>query len=125
MGPLTYLLDSTLLIDAINKVPEARAFLVAKHPACCISPVTRAEVLAGASATNQAPLSAWLSAFAYLALDPPVADLAATLRRERRWKLPDAFQAALALHHGLKLVTRNTKDFNPAKHPFVVVPYRV
>jgi predicted nucleic acid-binding protein len=41
------------------------------------------------------------------------------------WKLPDAFQAALALHHHLKLCTRNTKDFDPKKHSFVEVPYRL
>ncbi|MBK6580422.1 MAG: PIN domain-containing protein, partial [Sandaracinaceae bacterium] len=55
--------------------------------------------------------------------DGPVADLAAALRREHRWKLPDALQAAAARQHGLRLATRNTKDFPPAKHAFVVVPY--
>lgn len=51
------------------------------------------------------------------------ADLAASLRQTYHWKLPDAFQAAFAKHHRLKLVTRNTKDFNPSIHYFVVVPY--
>jgi predicted nucleic acid-binding protein len=52
-----------------------------------------------------------------------VADLAARLRREHRWKMPDALQASLAHYHGLSLVTRNTRDFPPDRHPFVVVPY--
>jgi hypothetical protein len=39
------------------------------------------------------------------------------------WKLPDAFQAAIAILHDVKLCTRNTKDFNPQKHPFVEIPY--
>ena len=38
-------------------------------------------------------------------------------------KLPDAFQAALALHHKIQLTTRNTKDFDRRKHKFVEVPY--
>ncbi len=58
-----------------------------------------------------------------LEISKAVGDLAASLRREYVWKLPDAFQAALAQHHDLKLVTRNTKDFPPARHEFVVVPY--
>jgi predicted nucleic acid-binding protein len=53
-----------------------------------------------------------------------VADLAATLGRLNKWKLPDAFQAALAQIHKLKLATRNTKDF-PAHYDFVEIPYEI
>jgi hypothetical protein len=58
-----------------------------------------------------------------IAIDQPVAVLAARLRRRHRWRLPDAIQAAAAVHHGLKLATRNTRDFDPRRHDFVVVPY--
>lgn len=61
--------------------------------------------------------------FSLLEITKPVADLTAELRRNHGWKLPDAFQAALAQHHGLKLATRNTKDFAPERHDFVVAPY--
>ena len=44
-------------------------------------------------------------------------------RRRNGWKLPDAFQAALAQLHNLKLATRNTRDFPPQQYLFVVVPY--
>jgi|GEM_PF-3153352 len=47
----------------------------------------------------------------------------ADLRRTRHWRLPDAFQAALALEHDLKLVTRNVKDFSKDRDLFVLVPY--
>jgi predicted nucleic acid-binding protein len=125
MGALTYVLDSTLLIDAANRIPSARDFLLEHHAASAISPVTRAEMLAGVEAKHAAAYAKWLSTFHYLPLDEPCADLAAGLRREHRWKLPDAFQAAVALRNGLRLVTRNTKDFPPAKHAFVFVPYQV
>jgi len=125
MGTLTYLLDSTLLIDASNRIPAAREFLLEHHAASAISPVTRAEMLAGAEAKHVSAFAKWLSTFQYLHLDEPCADLAAGLRREHRWKPPDAFQAAVALRHGLRLVTRNTKDFPPAKHAFVLVPYQI
>jgi hypothetical protein len=123
MGPLNYLLDSTLLIDAANGVPEAKSFLAEHHAVCAIGPVTRAEILAGVDAKHAGAFAEWLSTFQYLPLDEACADLAAELRRAHRWKLPDAFQAALALRNKLKLVTRNTKDFSSAKHSFVLVPY--
>jgi predicted nucleic acid-binding protein len=50
--------------------------------------------------------------------------LTAQLRYQYRWKLPDALQAALAQHHQLKLVTRNTKDFPVGKYDFVITPYQ-
>ena len=58
-----------------------------------------------------------------LGIDTEVADLAAALRRANRWKLPDAFQAALARRHGLKLATRNVRDFPPERFDFVEAPY--
>jgi predicted nucleic acid-binding protein len=125
VGSLKYLLDSTVVIDAANRVPGALDFLMEHYAVACISPVTRAEVLAGANAVNLNSLKDLLSDFRYLDLDVPSVDLAAALRREHRWKLPDAFQAGLALRHDLKLVTRNTKDFKPEKHAFVLVPYKL
>lgn len=58
-----------------------------------------------------------------LIIDKPVTDAAANLRGVQRWKLPDAFQAALALHHKIKLTTRNTNDFDPKRYDFVEIPY--
>jgi predicted nucleic acid-binding protein len=52
-----------------------------------------------------------------------VADLAAALRRQNRWKMPDALQAAVAKHHKLKFATRDVDDFPPKRHRFVIVPY--
>ncbi|MGM0558773.1 MAG: PIN domain-containing protein, partial [Myxococcota bacterium] len=55
--------------------------------------------------------------------DGPVADLAARLRRDHGWKLPDALQAAVARAHNLVLATRNIRDFPPERYEFVRVPY--
>lgn len=54
-----------------------------------------------------------------------VADPAAELRRAHRWRLPDAFQAAIAQHRKIKFATRNVRDFPPERFEFVVVPYTV
>jgi len=55
-------------------------------------------------------------------VDHAIANLAVTLRRKRRVKLPDANMEASAQANGLLLVTRNIKDFD-ADSPFVRVPY--
>ena len=119
------LLDSVILIDHLNGIQAATAYLARVHLNSAISAVTRAEVLTGYDEAHQAPIKQLLEAFPVLAIDAPVADLAANLRRQHRWKLPDAFQAALAQTHKLTLATRNTKDFPTKKYDFVTVPYEV
>lgn len=64
-----------------------------------------------------------LDRFGLVTIERHVADLAAQLRREHSWKLPDAFQAAAACVHSMKLATRNTRDFSPKRHQFVEIPY--
>ena len=64
-----------------------------------------------------------LNHFACLPITLEIADRAAVLRREHGWRLPDAFQAALAQEHDLSLSTRNRRDFDAEEYPFVTVPY--
>jgi predicted nucleic acid-binding protein len=66
-----------------------------------------------------------LNLFPTLPLTVETADVAARLRRTQRLKLPDAFQAAVAIQHELTLVTRNTRDFQPGGDPEVLIPYRL
>lgn len=119
------LLDSVILIDHLNGVPQATAFLAANHTDAAISVITRAEVLAGVGSPQITPVKLFLDAFVTLGIDRDTADSAAVLRQEFGWKLPDAFQAALAKQHGLRLVTRNSRDFPPKRHDFVVIPYKL
>ncbi len=121
-----FLIDTVILIDHLNGVAEAARWLESlKQGEAAISVITRAEVLAGADASDRPIVGELLDVFPCLDITPDVADAAAELRRLHRWKLPDAFQAALAGHHALRLVTRNTRDLDPAKHPFVLAPYRI
>jgi len=119
------LLDSVILIDHFNGVPAATKYLSEHHTDAAISVITRAEVLTGFEQRAVAKAVQFLDCFPTLAIDQAIADLAAALRRDHGWKLPDAFQAAVAQQHGLKLVTRNQRDFPPQRHRFVVIPYRV
>ena len=120
---LERLLDSVILIDHFNGISQATDYLRSGRGHLAISVVTRAEVLAGFDRTKAGPALLVLNSFPSLLIDPPIADLAAHLKREHKWKLPDAFQAAIAHHHKLRLVTRNVKDFSPQQFDFVDVPY--
>lgn len=120
-----YLLDSVILIDHFNGQSAATQFLLDNRESVSVSVITRAEVLTGFDPVNEVQAKAFLNLFTTHALTVEDADLAASLRREHRWKLPDALQAAMAINRQLSLVTRNSKDFDPARHTFVVIPYRL
>lgn len=119
------LLDSVILIDHFNGIAAATRYLAEVRAEAAISVITRAEVLSGFRGGAERKGRQFLDCFPTLAIDQAIADAAAVLRRRHRWKLPDAFQAALARVHRLKLATRDRKDFPPERHRFVVVPYRI
>lgn len=118
------LLDSVILIDHFNGIPQASAFVLGLDPTMtAISVITYAEILVGFDDTVVEKAKALLIHYELLDIDGAIAEKAAVLRRAYGWKLPGAFQVALALTHHLRLCTRNTKDFDPQKHSYVEVPY--
>ena len=120
------LIDSVILIDHLNGIDKATRFIIKLDPLeTAISVITRAEILTGLAEDELAEVKRLLDQYQLFIIDRPIADLAAKLRREHSWKLPDAFQAAIARHHKIKLITRNSKDFNPQKHDFVEIPYQI
>ena len=108
---MTYLLDSVIIIDHFNGIDQATDFISQNPEEISLSVITRAEVMTGFSKGQQKLPKQMLNAFRTLGIGLVEADLAAELRREYKWKLPDALQAAIALSHELLFVTRNTKDF--------------
>jgi predicted nucleic acid-binding protein len=123
MSGSSVLLDSVILIDHLNGVVLATSYLRSLGGDAHVSAITRAEVLTGLAGASRESCARFLDCFSFVSIDKAVADLAADLRREHGWKLPDAFQGATALHHGLHLATRDTEAFDPKLCPFVVVPY--
>ena len=121
----TVLLDSVIMIDHFNAVPAATSYLSEMQGKLAISVITRAEVLAGFEGKDRRLARQLLDRFPLLIINRAIADIAATLRRQNRWKMPDALQAAVARHHKLKLATRDTDDFPPKRYRFVIVPYRI
>ena len=126
MTMLERLLDSVILIDHFNKVEMATAFIAGIDPLkTAISVISYAEILVGLDDEAARKAKALLNHYEILSIDASIAEKAAELRRSYKWKLPDAFQAALALSYQIKLCTRNTRDFNPEKHLFVEIPYEL
>ena len=121
----TVLVDSVIMIDHFNGIRTATDYLWQMQGKLAISVITRTEVLTGFEGKERQLARRLLDRFPILIIDRPIADLAATLRRQNRWKMPYALQAALAKHHKLKLATRDTDDFPPKRYRFVIVPYTV
>jgi len=121
---LERLLDSVILIDHFNSVPQATEFILALDPEkTAISVISYAEIMTGLDEEGGRKARPLLQSFEMLEIDAVVAEKAAVLRRQHGWKLPDAFHVAIAILHDVKLCTRNTKGFNPQKHSFVEIPY--
>jgi predicted nucleic acid-binding protein len=119
----TVLIDSVIMIDHFNGVPAATEYLLRMQGKLAISVITFAEVLSGFEGKDRQLARRLVDRLPILIIDRAVADLAATLRRQNRWKMPDALQAAVAKRHKLRFATRDTGDFPPKRHRFVIVPY--
>lgn len=115
--------DTNIVIDALNGQPEADAEY-GRYERVLISRVTWMEVLVGAQ-EDDAQVRDFLSTqFEITPVDLAVAEKAVLLRRAHRMRLPDAIIWATAQVHGATLVSRNSKDFNPAWDG-VRVPYTI
>ena len=121
----TVLVDSVIMIDHFNGISAATDYLLEMQGNIAISVITRAEVLTGFEGKERQLARRLLDRFPTLIIDRTIADLAASLRRRNRWKMPDALQAALAKNHRLKFATRDTEDFPPKRYRFVIVPYTI
>ncbi len=114
--------DSDVLIDYFDGITEA-ADELARYDALLVSRISWIEVLVGAATPALAKIREdFLRQFQMIELEPEVARLSITIRREHRLRLPDAIIWASARLHNAVLLTRNSKDF-PRKHPSVRVPY--
>jgi len=121
-----YLLDSVILIDHLRGIKVATKWLgKLRDGEAVLSVITQAEVLSGGTEEEAIAALGLCDEFECLPLTREDATRAAALRRKYSWKLPDAFQAAVALNYDLKLVTRDLRGFDGKKHPFVLIPYKL
>jgi len=117
-------LDTNILIDYLQGHRSAkREFSRYEHPA--ISLITWMEILVGAETEEEEhALRKFLSRLHLLQIEEDVAELAVSLRKTHRLRLPDAIIWSSAKSRNMILVTRNTRDF-PADDPSIRVPYRL
>lgn len=105
--------DTNIVIDSLNGVIEAD-HEYARYERVYLSRITWIEVLIGAEGDDSILRNFLSSHFEVISLDLAIAETAIQLRRANRIRLPDAIIWATAKVYGAVLVTRNTKDFNPA-----------
>ncbi len=115
----TYLLDTSVIIDALNNKRGRRDLLLGLVKqghllACC--PINVTEVYAALRAKEEEATEEFLRSLEHYHVTWPVARLAGLLKRDHGRKgqtltVADATIAAVALIHQLALMTDNGKDF--------------
>jgi predicted nucleic acid-binding protein len=121
---MAYLIDSDWVIDHLENVPAATQFLRRLAPqGIAISVVTYMEVMQGVlrnpdPQAARAKFDAFQAAVPVLPFSPAAAERCAQLRealkqqnRRVNSRALDLINAAIALEHGLTLVTRNLPDY--------------
>jgi predicted nucleic acid-binding protein len=113
------LLDTNVIVDALNARAGSRRFLQAQlhagHTLACCA-ITTAEVYAGMRKHEAQATDEFLDQLAYYESTHAVARRAGHLkadwgRKGQTLALPDVLIAAVALEHGLALATGNRKHF--------------
>ena len=117
------LLDTNIVIDYLNGIDAAREE-IDRYEEPLISPITWMEVMVGVEDHEDKAIRSFLSRFAQVSIDADVAEIAVSIRRNHRMRLPDAIVWASAIRESALLVSRNTKDF-PADSPGIRVPYQL
>ena len=115
----TYLLDTSIIIDVLNNKRNrpvlVRQLLSEGHLlACC--PINVTEIYAGMRPKEEEQTEVLLQSLRYYSITFPIARLAGMLKRDYAKKgktlsVSDTTIAAVAIHHGLALLTDNAKDF--------------
>lgn len=116
---MTYLLDSSVIIDALNDRKGRRALLsklAESDILLACSAVSVTELYIGIRESEEARTETFLRSFEFFPITWEVAKLAGDLFRQWRKKgqtlgLADVTIAAVALTHGLPLMTDNVKHF--------------
>ena len=118
------ILDSDVLIDYLQGVPEARLEL-SRYSDPRYSMISLIELHCGAEDEREArAVDILLDSLSRVEINREIGLRAVELRRTLRLKLPDAVVLASADVEGCILVTRNRRDF-PADDPRVRFPYEL
>lgn len=121
---MSVLVDSNILIDLLNGLPEARTYLRSMQQ-LNISAITQYEVLAVCTGPRTGQLKAaeiLLGVCNIIPVSAPIAARAANYQRKRntKRKMADFLIEATAEENRLTIATRNPQDFKQAP---TVCPY--
>ena len=116
MAAVGVVLDTTVFVDILRRVPQARDFVKALSDPPVASEVTRAEVIRGLRSSERGVAEGLFETVTWIGVTETVAFEAGELgRRYRRshsgLSIADLVVAATALRAGLPLATSNTKHF--------------
>lgn len=123
------LFDTNLLINHLNGVKEATAWLKKVQDGAIsgyLSPITEIEVFSGKDVENprmMADAEELIKIFGRVELSPEITRVAGRLRQNTKIKLADSIIAATAVVTGYKLLTKNIADFKQIKEIMVEEPY--
>jgi len=116
------IIDSDVIIEVLRGNPKTTAWIRKLQAAGTLlrySPVSRAEIRAGARPKERAAISALFDAFAVQPIEASTADVAgdqlAKYARSHNVQLGDALIAAAAFEHGDELATFNSRHFPGVK----------
>lgn len=115
--------DTNILIDYLVGI-EAANDLIKQYKDPQISIITKMEILVGANSDTEELIREFLNNFIIIDLNQEIAEIAVTIRRECKIKLPDAIIWSTAKYTNSLLITRNTKDF-PSHATDIKIPYTV
>ena len=117
-------LDTNILIDYLNGIEQGRQE-IERYDQAMISAITWMEILVGATDEEETiQIRRFLKRFNIIPIDESVSELAVTVRRKYKIRLPDAIIWASAKYHDALLVTCNTRDF-PIKEADIRIPYQL
>lgn len=136
---MIYLLDTNVISEIIRKAPDKNVIKwisSIEHHRCAISVLTLGEIRKGAekidSSSRKQKIVQWLEIDLIeqfhgriINIDSQVADKWGYLSSLRNLPAIDALIAASAIIHNLKLVTRNTKDFDNIGGLEVINPWLI
>ncbi|RTL11762.1 MAG: PIN domain-containing protein [Neisseriaceae bacterium] len=115
--------DSNILMDYLNQVDASRDVL-SQYQERYISLITYIEVLAGAKTLqDEYVIKGFLNKFHIIIPNVKIGDQTVKLRKEYRFKLPDALIVASSIEQDIQLFTRDENLLN--KFANVVIPYRL
>jgi predicted nucleic acid-binding protein len=115
----TLLLDTSVIIDAINEKRNRRQFLrglVEQGNVLACSPINVTEIYAGMRPKEEVRTTTFLTSLDFYPITFSVARVAGELKRDFGKKgitlsVSDSLIAAVAIEYQLALLTDNTKDF--------------